>query len=99
MTFHVISCDVSKSVHNETVVKIMCEISKSFDFIEIILISNDFSDFKNDFRLQKSIKCVGDLTKFFHMGAYQLEILFIRRLLIKVVKYAVIYEIFRIILA
>ena len=35
-------------------------ISKSFDFIEIKMIS---SDFNKDFRLQKSIECVGDSTR------------------------------------
>ena len=56
------------------------------------MISSDFSDLKNDLRLQKSIKCVGDSTKFIHLGTCQLEKLFIRhlldfikRLLIKVV--------------
>jgi len=76
-----------------TLAKIAYEISKSFDFIEIKMISSDFSDFKNDFRLQKSINCVGDLTKFIRLGAYLLEQFFIRRLKIEEVKYAIIYEI------
>ena len=40
----------------------MCEILKSFDIIEVKIISTDFSDFEHDFRLQKSIKYTVDLT-------------------------------------
>ena len=47
--------------------KIAYVISKSFDFIEIKMIS---SDFNKDFRLQKSIKCVGDSTRDILLGAY-----------------------------
>ena len=47
--------------------KIAYVISKSFEFIEIKMIS---SDFNKDFRLQKSIKCVGDSTRDILLGAY-----------------------------
>ena len=57
-----------------TLAKIAYEISKSFDFIEIKMISSDFSDFKNNFRLQKLIKCVHN----FHL---------LGRLLIRIVIY------------
>ena len=64
-----------------TLAKIAYLISKSFDFIEII------NDFNKDFRLQKSIKCVGDSTQDI-LDAYKLEKNF-RRLLIKC---AIIYR-------
>ena len=76
-----------------TLAKIVYEISKSFDFIEIKVILSDF-------KLKKSIQCVGDLAKFVHLGAYQLKYLFIKRslnfircLLIQLVKYARFYGI------
>ena len=53
-----------------TLTKIAYEISKSFDFIEIKMIS---SDFNNDFRLQKSIICVGDLPQNVPLDAYNWE--------------------------
>ena len=58
-----------------TLAKIAYEISKSFDFIEIKMIS---SDFKNNFKLRKSIKFVSGLIiwapinwKSFLLGAYK----------------------------
>ena len=50
-----------------TLTKIAYVISKSFDFIEIKMIS---SDFNIDFRLLKSIECVGDLTQDILLNAY-----------------------------
>ena len=50
-----------------TLAKIVYEISKSFDFIEIKMIS---SDLDNDFRLQKSIKCMGSLTQNVTLGTH-----------------------------
>ena len=64
-----------EGMRGPTLTKIAYVILKSFDFIEIKMIS---SDFNNDFRLQKSIKCVGDLTQDILLSAYNL---FIRRLL------------------
>ena len=55
------------STRAPTLAKIAYVISKSFDFIEIKMIS---SDFNIDFRFQKSIKCVGDLTRDILLGAY-----------------------------
>ena len=50
-----------------TLAKIVYEISKSFDFIEIKMI---LSDLDNDFRLQKSIKCMGSLTQNVTLGTH-----------------------------
>ena len=54
-------CETLQLAGGLTLAKIVYKISKSFDFIEIKMISSDFS---NDFSLQKSIKYVGNLTKF-----------------------------------
>ena len=44
--------------HNRPLQKIVYEISKSFDFIEITLISGDFTDFIEIILIVKSRKCL-----------------------------------------